>query len=449
MSPLTSEQVKAIAPDSASLKAGQGLADARKWQSLGANEAALWGECKGSAAEPYKVRVDLVNPGYACTCPSRKFPCKHAIGLMLLSAASPGKLTQAAVPQWVADWLEKRASRTVQETKKKEPVADEASRQKEAARRAARREKLAESGLDSLDRWLRDLVRNGLASVPSFPESFWGEQSARLVDAQLPGAARLVRELAALPMSGEEWAERFLLALVRLHLLTQAYRRMDALPPGTQADVRALLGWTVHQEELVASSEGIVDDWLVVSQLVEEDQSSGMRTQTNWLWGAETRRAALVLNFAHRTQPLDMSLAPGSSLHGELVYYPGAYPLRAVFKRCELLERLFAPAGYPCLRDFFAAYSNALAKNPWLDAFPAVLQRVVPRVVNGTLIFQDTGSLALPAPRRFPRQWELLAWEMLALSGGVPVDLFGTWNGFFFLPLAVWAEGRYIQIRLG
>ena len=55
---LTAEQVKTLAPDSSSIKAGQGLADARHWISLGSNSTALWGECKGSAKEPYKVRVD-------------------------------------------------------------------------------------------------------------------------------------------------------------------------------------------------------------------------------------------------------------------------------------------------------------------------------------------------------------------------------------------------------
>src|SRR5512145_1469996 len=101
---LIADQIKALAPDPVSLKAGQGLADARHWVNLGANEAALWGECKGSGKEPYKVRMDLSNNGAACTCPSRKFPCKHALGLMLLASTSPAKLTESTPPAWVAEW---------------------------------------------------------------------------------------------------------------------------------------------------------------------------------------------------------------------------------------------------------------------------------------------------------------------------------------------------------
>lgn len=443
MPQLSPDQVKSIAPDAASLKAGQGLADARKWLSLGANEAALWGECKGSAAEPYKARVDLANPGYACTCPSRKFPCKHAIGLMLLSATSPEKLVPGSPPGWVADWLAKRASRTDLETKKTGTAAGEASRKKDAGRRAARREKLAEGGLTSLDLWMRDLIRNGLANVTALPDSFWSEQAARLVDAQLPGAARMVRELAELPKAGQDWAERFLLKLSRLHLLTQACRRIDALPLPTQADVRALLGWTINQEELLSSGVGLGEDWLVVSQLVGEIESNGMRMQTNWLWGRESRRAALVLNFAHHTQPLDMSLSPGLTLHGELVYFPGAYPLRAVFKQRQPLGKSFVPSGYPGIRDFLSVYSEALAKNPWIESFPAVLERIIPHRDNGNIMIRDTEGLILPGSRRFPHPWELLA-----LSGGEPITIFGVWDGFCFLPLSVWAEARYVHFDI-
>jgi hypothetical protein len=89
----------------------QGLAHERHWTGAGFSEAALWGECRGSAKEPNKVRVDLANQGKACTCPSRKFPCKHALGLMLLAAASPHLYAQIQQPAWVAKWLEKRAAR--------------------------------------------------------------------------------------------------------------------------------------------------------------------------------------------------------------------------------------------------------------------------------------------------------------------------------------------------
>ncbi|MGB8191873.1 MAG: SWIM zinc finger family protein, partial [Chitinophagaceae bacterium] len=79
---LSEEQILALAPDESSKKSGKELSNASKWVSKGANETALWGECKGSGSKPYQTQVDLANIAFKCSCPSRKFPCKHGLGLL-------------------------------------------------------------------------------------------------------------------------------------------------------------------------------------------------------------------------------------------------------------------------------------------------------------------------------------------------------------------------------
>ena len=448
MSTLSADQVKALAPDSASLKAGQGLADARHWVSLGANDAALWGECKGSGKQPYKTRVDLSDNGTACSCPSRKFPCKHALGLMMLASTSPAKLTESTPPAWVAEWLEKRAARNQAPAKQAEPKSDTDSRQKDAAKRAAKREKLAAIGIESLQTWLKDLTRQGLAFAQSAPASFWAEQSARLVDAQLPGAARLVREMAQIPGPNPRWAEVLLLKMARLQLLIQAYRKLDTLPEASQADVRSLLGWNIKQEELLESNPGLADDWLVLAQTLEEDEN-GLRAQINWLWGKASHtspersagKPAQIIHFAFRNQPMDNSLAPGLALRGELVYFPGAFPLRAVFKTRQILPSPFLPTGFPDFSTFLDGYAAALGLNPWLEVFPVVLEKVaVEKQETGWLLY-DSNRAVLPLSARFSS-----AWELFSLSGGHPIAIFGLWDGFSLLPMAAWDEKRYIQL---
>ena len=83
---LTSESVLALAPDASSVKAAQALLKPGQWPTLGFNENAVWGECKGSGSKPYQVEADLSGPVFKCTCPSRKFPCKHSLALLLLLA---------------------------------------------------------------------------------------------------------------------------------------------------------------------------------------------------------------------------------------------------------------------------------------------------------------------------------------------------------------------------
>src|SRR6476469_9727229 len=81
----TSDRIIALAPDPSSAKAGRELANPRKWVTLGLNEAAIWGECQGSGSKPYRTQIDLIEPAFKCSCPSRKFPCKHALALFLLT----------------------------------------------------------------------------------------------------------------------------------------------------------------------------------------------------------------------------------------------------------------------------------------------------------------------------------------------------------------------------
>ncbi|MRT44910.1 SWIM zinc finger family protein, partial [Xylella fastidiosa subsp. multiplex] len=86
----SADQVLALAPDAASRKAGSKLGAAGPWSEAGSSdEGAVWGLCKGSGSKPYQTVVDLADaagPAYKCSCPSRKFPCKHALGLLLLWA---------------------------------------------------------------------------------------------------------------------------------------------------------------------------------------------------------------------------------------------------------------------------------------------------------------------------------------------------------------------------
>jgi len=86
---LTEDQILTLAPDEASKKSGKDLANPSKWVSKGANEKALWGEAQGSGSKPYQTQVDLVNIAFKCSCPSRKFPCKHGLGLLLFNARQP------------------------------------------------------------------------------------------------------------------------------------------------------------------------------------------------------------------------------------------------------------------------------------------------------------------------------------------------------------------------
>jgi SWIM zinc finger len=434
----TAEQILALAPDDSSERAGKGLAAARKWVSLGRDDRAAWGECQGSASTPYQTEIDLAEPAFKCTCPSRKFPCKHGLGLFLLLAGQPEAFTRGERPAWVTEWLEARDARAEKQAKKEaspERKPDEQAQGRRAAERAAK----VTAGLQELELWLRDLMRHGLASVQGRSYSFWTAPAARMVDAQAPGVARMLQEMAGIPATGDGWHDRLAERLGRLYLLLEGFKRIETLPPAAQADIRSMIGWTIRQEDL-RDDPGVRDRWQVVGHQVEEEER--LRVQRTWLWGRETGRAALVLDFAHGRQPLDVGLVPGTSLDAELVFWPGSYPLRALVKeRFGEAGPVDGLSGYVSIADAVAAYAEALSRNPWLEQFPVVLDQVTPARNGGGWIVQDAGGHALPIAPGFEQSWHLIA-----LSGGYPMTLAGEWNGSWLLPLSVWAEGRFVAL---
>jgi hypothetical protein len=443
----STEQIIALAPDAPSAKAGRALATARKWPALGCDERAVWGVCQGSGKEPYRTQIDLKGPAFRCTCPSHKFPCKHALGLFLLFAAEGQNFGQPERPAWVAEWLEKRDQQTQRAKKKKSAeVSNDATppKQKRAAKagRASDRGARVSAGLAELELWLRDLVRRGLADAQSQPTKYWEQMAARLIDAQAPGAARRVRELSSATASAEGWAGAVLSRVGLLYLLVEAFKRIDTLPEPVQADVRACLGWTIKEEELPAAG-GVRDRWVVAGQFTYEGEK--LSIQRTWLRGETSARDALLLDFAAHGQPLKTNLLPGTSLDTELVFYPSNYPLRAaVRQRHSWPEPCGSPSGHATVESLLDAYAEALARNPWIEVFPALLGGVVPVRHEGGWIVRDSGGRLLPLSPRLRG-----AWEMLALSGGSAVTLFGEWDGQHLLPLGVWAEERYSRIWVG
>src|SRR5215470_9578137 len=107
MSEWSTQRVEQMAPDPAAVKAAQSVARPNKWANLGRDEQFTWGECQGSGSTPYQVRVDHGDGTCKCSCPSRKLPCKHSLGLLLMFA--DGRSVPAgARPPFVVEWAESR-----------------------------------------------------------------------------------------------------------------------------------------------------------------------------------------------------------------------------------------------------------------------------------------------------------------------------------------------------
>jgi len=364
-----------------------------------------------------------------------------ALFLLLAEEGSAFKETQQ--PDWVSKWMQSRTDRAEKKQEKeaapKAPKSAEEQAQAEArtAKTAAQRLQRVKDGAEDLQRWLEDMVRSGIASVSGKDAKFWETQAARLVDAQASGLARLVREMAALPSSGAGWQERLLRRVAQLHLLLQAFGRIESLDAAMQEDVRTLVGWTEDHAEL-KDQPGIKDEWMVLGQRTQiEDR---LQVQRCWLRGSNSQRIAMVLTFSYGNQAPFSGLLPGTRFTGELVFFPGSLGQRALVKsRDEHTENVSVLPGGTIAGEM-ESWSEAIARYPWLERYPFTLTGVTPSHRGGRWLLADGAGKGITVEPRFTQLW-----QMIALSGGQPLKIFGEWNGETLLPLAAMAEGRFIE----
>ena len=440
MSDWTLQRVEQMAPDAAAVTAARGVAKPAKWANLGHDERLLWGECQGSGANPYQVRVDLGDAASKCSCPSRKLPCKHTLGLLMLFV--DGKSVPAGSPlPFVEEWAAGRTKRSEAKQKKEESPAAPPDPQARAKREEKRESRVA-AGLDQLEVWLADLVGQGLAAARAQPPAFWSQMAARLVDAQAPGVARRVAELGDRALTESRWQPKLLRALAELQLLIDAFRALDGLDPPFAAEVRSLIGWTQSQDEL-RERPGLRDQWQVIGRRQVVDER--LKTQFTWLHGASSARLAMVLEFAVGAQPLPATYSLGQVLDLELVYFDALPPLRALEKarHSSAARKLELPPPID-IAALQATRAGALARNPWLGARPCVLGPVKPVLLGAQLWLEDAARRRIPVQEKFP-----LKWHLLALAGAGELTLFGEWDGADFEPLTVQHSGQwYTPARL-
>jgi hypothetical protein len=428
--PLTPDQVSAIAPDPAAATAARAIGTPRKWQSIGRSPRALWGEFRGSAL--YRTRIATADLAAECTCPSRKRPCKHTLGLLYAAADAP--IAELPEPGWVKDWLDRHATAAATREKRASTRAAAAADPEARARRVQKRQENVLAGLDGLEAWLDDVVRQGVARLEGESPAMWEGLARRLVDAQATGLASRVRRLAELVGARPTWPEELTEQLGLLALLLHAYRRMDALPEPLQHDVRQLVGHTMDSAEVLARGDVVADTWHVLGSTTSDD--GRLRSQRAWLRGEASGRSAMILQFAAGGARFAETIVPGTRIDGALAFWPGAWPRRALVQRRDGEASGVTLSPRVSVRGLLAAHAEALAQQPWLESQLAVLADVVPMPVGEGMLAVDGEDGAIVVAAREPER-------LLAISGGRPVDLVGEWDGRRLWPLALGAEGRF------
>lgn len=372
----TQSQIESAAPDQASLKAALKLAKPKSWPTLyrSADSALIWGECQGSGANPYRVAVDMSDLGAKCSCPSRKFPCKHAIGLMLLRNSGED-FTEASVETWISEWLGRRRKTVNQKdagqgvgagngggagaqteasgtpgkagTRKSStkgslkaaknevdaPLSEEdiAKREAQRLKRETATRASITNGLLDLEAWITDQLSGGLPSLQADLTSRCRQIAARMVDAKAGSLASRIDEIPSrvLSLPASQRLDALTVELGNLVLLSRAWRSSDEPAPS----LRRAVASSENRDAILADKDAPrkTSLWKVIGTRVQTRRDGLVSTET-WLIDAKADRPcfALLLDFTPASAgKRSTGFSIGDTFDGTLAFYPSDYPLRA------------------------------------------------------------------------------------------------------------------------
>lgn len=304
---------------------------------------------------------------------------------------------------------------------------------------AAKRIEQMKVGALELKSWLQDVLRQGLAITDGKSDPNWESFAAKMVDRKLGSIARRIRQMNQW-QTEEHWHETLLEEIAALFLFAEAFSKLEHFPQAVQDELVAIGGYN-WKKDAILEKKGIADHWLVIALTSgSEDNLTFRRT---WLIGENSRRIALILEFVWGRATFEQAWKVGQAFESELVFYPAAYPLRALLKAPKLYTRpLLLPPAYTDFDELLDAYAMAIGQNPWLRDFPGLLNNVLVIFEQKTFHLIDQQKRMIPVDGEYQKLWRLLA-----LGAGKTVQLFGTWDGRAFAPLSVVLPDRIVDLQ--
>jgi len=388
--------IENLAPDQSSLKAAAGLTKPNKWSGIGASAdgVSLWGACAGSGANPYRVMADLSDLGSKCTCPSRKFPCKHVLAMLWMHVDGTIAFSPSEPPEWVTDWLGRRrkgtnaapatgasvAAKDMRAALAAEP--DTPDDPKAAERRQAASEKRAREtratiadALDALDQWIGDQLRLGLSGFLDEATARCRRIAARMVDGKAQTLGGRIDELPSrlLAVPAGDRVRNAVAELSKLVLLARAWRMAPDDP-----EIARAVGSAETREQVLenAATLRVTSCWEVVGERIET-RRDGLVSQTTWLLNLaeESPRFATLVDYLPASSgKRGSAFTVGEQFEGELAFYAARAPLRALLvRRSDRLAEGSRRGWHVPTETIGAVISAGLEREPWLSDLPVLL----------------------------------------------------------------------------
>ncbi|KNY27441.1 SWIM zinc finger family protein [Pseudobacteroides cellulosolvens] len=292
---ITEEFINQLAPNQSAVSNGWGLVKKNKFVKLNMSEdgTIIFGECSGSGSSNYNTSADFnkpESPVFRCSCPSRQFPCKHALGLMY-AYVSGKNFEKAEIPE---DILEKREKIDKKEQKKKEKEQEQPEPKKVNVSALKKKVKTQIEGLEVLEKLVYSIVQNGLGTINKKTIALLEDQAKQLGNYYLSGPQAALREFIYLFKENENHEKIYTDAsdlLSRLYALCKKGRehlskklQSDELAPDNTSSIEDSLGYTWQLNEL--KNQGLLRSDTELIQLAFTSFPSASRGEyvDNGIW---------------------------------------------------------------------------------------------------------------------------------------------------------------------
>ncbi|HQW71804.1 MAG: hypothetical protein IPI15_01460 [Saprospiraceae bacterium] len=229
------------------------------------------------------------------------------------------------------------------------------------------------------------LLRSDLLSTENLTEL-----STRLIDTQIPTAARKVKGLIEMDLSPQN-LQTYKCELRWLGHIATYIKKFDQLTLPAQLELWQVAGGTIAKE-LVLKNTPIQDGWTVKNiQITKEDS---LLTRKIWMLGHESGLWVYMLDFAFGNQKLPDTYHRGSQVYGLAFPYPGLTLGRILFKELHLkpapaVNNLNVFDSILALKKFLA---NVYAHNIFIQEIPFTLIDMRATMFSEGLIISDTSS---------------------------------------------------------
>ena len=222
---------------------------------------------------------------------------------------------------------------------------------------------------------MSDQLRLGLGAFIDDATARCRRIAARMVDGKAATLAGRLDELPArlLSLPPGDRVRGAVVELGKLVLLARAFRAAPRDP-----EIRRAVAASETRETLLAdaSSLRVTGTWEVLAELVET-RRDGLVSQTTWLLnlGESEPRFAMLLDFHPATAGRRGSVfSAGERFSGELVFYPGRRPLRAILAARTECKPGGQTASWPNpVGDLAALLAAPFLDAPWALEVPVLL----------------------------------------------------------------------------